>query len=348
VLLIGHLDTVFEGEGQRFVRQDSIGRGAGTSDMKGGDVAIVWALKALQSIGALNGTNVIVAFTGDEESAGDPLSVARADLINAAKRSDVALAFEGGSTGSATIARRGASSWQLRVTGRQSHSSGIFADGVGYGAVFEAARILDGFRQALAGQKYLTFNPAVMAGGTDVQYDTLHSSGQTAGKLNIVPRSVVVQGDLRFLSEEQKDRARATMREIVDKHLPGTSATITFADEYPAMSPTVENEQLLARLDTVSRALGYGPVTAGDPGRRGAGDVSFVAPFLPGLDGLGVSGSGSHTPDESVLLPSIRASAERAALLIYRLTREPRPKEPRGSRTSVTSGLPADSARRGQ
>jgi glutamate carboxypeptidase len=322
LLLIGHLDTVFEGEGQQFVREDSMARGAGTSDMKGGDVVILYALKALHAAAALKDANIIVVMTGDEESAGDPLALARRDLIDAAKRSDVALAFEGGSRGSAAVGRRGASSWLLTVRGNQAHSSAIFNESVGYGAIFEAARIIDGFRQALAGEQNLTFGAGIIIGGTTVTFDTAHVSGTAAGKLNIVPRLVTVPGDLRFLSEEQKENARARMREIVAKNLQGTTAEIVFSDEYPAMAPTPGNYRLLAAYDSVSQALGYGKVAAGDPGRRGAGDISFVAPIIDGLDGLGTSGEGSHTPSERVDLRSLPMQTERAAILVYRLSRE--------------------------
>ncbi|HEX6967129.1 MAG TPA: M20/M25/M40 family metallo-hydrolase [Gemmatimonadaceae bacterium] len=323
VLLIGHLDTVLEGDELRWSRRDSIAAGAGSSDMKGGDVVILYALKALDSIGALDGTRIIVAMTGDEESAGDPLSVSRGDLIAAGKRSDVALAFEGGVRDNATVARRGASGWILTVTGHQAHSAGIFNPHVGYGAVFEAARILDGFRRALAGQQYLTFNPAIILGGADVSYDTTKVSGSASTKLNIIAPKVIVHGDLRFISDEQLTQARATMREIAEHdHLPGTSAEISFQDEYPAMSPTKANYALLATFDSVSQALGYGPVHALDASKRGAGDVSFVAPYVTGLDGLGVSGDGAHTPKETVDLNSFPMATERAAVLIYRLTHE--------------------------
>lgn len=321
ILLIGHLDTVVEGDSLHFQQQDSVARGAGSSDMKGGDVAILYALKALNSIGALDGTSIIVAMTGDEESAGDPLSTSRGDLIDAAKRSDLALAFEGGSVDNATVARRGASTWMLTVSAKQAHSAGIFTPGAGYGAVFEAARIINAFREELSGEKNLTFNPAIILGGTEVTYDTVHTKGTAASKLNIIARAVTVNGDLRFLSEQQKEATRAKMRTIVGHNLAGTSAEITFADEYPAMAPTRGNYALLAAFDSVSRATGYGPVEALDPGRRGAGDISFVAPIVDGLDGLGVSGSGSHSPAERVNLPSVQMATERAAVLLYRLTR---------------------------
>jgi glutamate carboxypeptidase len=317
LLLIGHLDTVFEGEGQRFVRDDTIARGAGTSDMKGGDVAMIAALRALQATGALEGSQIIVVMTGDEESTGRPLDVARRDLIDAAKRSDVALAFEGGRAARASIARRGSSSWTLTVSARQAHSAGVFSGG-GFGAIYEAARILDTFRRELSGDPTLTFNPGTIAGGTEVLRDS--SGAMTAnGKTNIISPAAVVTGDLRFLREAQKDSARAKMRAIVAQHLAGSDAEIIFHDSYPAMPPTSAGQRLLAQFDAVSQALGYGAVEGDPPESRGAGDVSFVAPYMTGMDGLGVSGRGAHSPEEMVYLNSLTMAAERAAVLVRRL-----------------------------
>jgi glutamate carboxypeptidase len=324
LLLIGHLDTVVEGADQGWSRQDSVGRGAGVGDMKGGDVILLYALKAMRKAGALKDANVTVVMTGDEESAGDPLSVSRRDLIEAAKRSDVALAFEGGNERFATVARRGASTWLLTVRGRQAHSAGIFGQGAGYGAVFEAARILDAFRKELGGEQYLTFNPALVLGGTNVTLDTMHVSGTAGTKTNIVAPNVTVVGDLRFLTEEQKAKARERMKAIATtNNLPGTSAEFTYQDEYPAQAPSEGNMRLLAAYDGASRALGYGAVEALDPGRRGAGDASFVAPFVDAMDGLGALGSGAHSPRETVSIPWLFRQTERAAVTMYRLSREP-------------------------
>src|SRR5437868_10197602 len=245
LVLIGHLDTVFEGEGERFVRLDTLAAGAGSSDMKGGDVVVLYALKALNSVGARNGTRIIVAFTGDEEDAGPLHLVSRKPLIDAAKRSDIALAFEE-DAGKGTVARRGMSGWQLVVSGRQAHSSGIFAPGSSYGAIYEAARILNAFRERLSGEQYLTFNPAVILGGTDVTYDSTKISGTAAGKDNIIAPRVYARGDLRFISQDQLLKAREAMRLIVADHLPGTTASISFEDGSPAMPPTKGNLALLA------------------------------------------------------------------------------------------------------
>jgi glutamate carboxypeptidase len=320
LVLLGHLDTVFEGDGERFVRLDTLAAGAGSSDMKGGDAVILYALKALQSVGALKGTRIVVALMGDEEDAGPLDKVSRQPLIDLAKRSDAALGFEE-DAGKGTVARRGFSGWQLTVNARQAHSSGIFQPGSSYGAIYEAARILNNFRERLSSEQYLTFNPAIIVGGTDVTYDSTKISGTTAGKDNIIAPKAYARGDLRFISDDQLQKARETMRAIVAEHLPGTTATITFEDGNPAMPPTKGNLALLAVEDSVSRALGQGPVEALDPGRRGGGDISYISQYLDALDGLGVIGMRSHTPDERVDLRSIVPATERAAILIYRLTR---------------------------
>lgn len=317
ILLIGHLDTVLPGGTWR--REGNRAYGAGTGDMKSGDIVMIEALRALASIHALDDTQLIVAFTGDEENTGKPIATSRRDLIAAAQRSDYALAFENAVRDTATVARRGSSNWKLEVSGIQGHSSAIFSAAFGDGAIFEAARILTEFHDKLRTEPDLTFNPSVIVGGT--QAELANEQGSAAGKGNVISAHAYVSGDLRFSSPEQLERARATMREIVARHLRRTEATITFEDSYPAMVATPENVALMGRLDEVSRALGFGPVVACDPKERGAGDVSFVAPYLPSLDGIGARGGGAHTPGEFGDLKSLPDLAKRTAVLIYRLTR---------------------------
>lgn len=322
LLLIGHLDTVFEEdhEFQKFKKNDSIAYGPAANDMKGGNAVIIYALKALHAAGELKNKNIIVAFTGDEEKPGSPLSISRHDLVEAGKKSDIALGFETASGMShATVARRGSSGWELEVKGKQAHSSGIFSENVGAGAIFEAARILNSFYTDVKGEELLTFNPGVILGGTQVDYDPGQAKGTAYGKTNVVASELVVHGGLRFISEEQKENTRNKMREIVKNNHPGTSASITFSDSYPAMKPTDGNMALLKVLDRVSTDLGYGEVQAYDPGRRGAADISFIAEYVNGLDGLGVTGGGAHSPSETINLRTITPLTERAALLIHRL-----------------------------
>lgn len=323
ILLIGHIDTVFEKdhEFQTFSREGETGTGPAVNDMKGGNAVIIYALKALHAAGELQNKNIIVAFTGDEEKPGQPISISRYDLVEAAKKADIALGFETASgMDYATVARRGSSGWHLKVKGKQAHSSGIFSENTGAGAIFETARILNSFYTEVKGEKLLTFNPGIILGGTEISFDPEQSMGTAFGKTNVVAGEVVVYGGLRFISEEQKENARNKMREIVKNNLPQTSATIEFTDSYPAMKPTEGNMKLLKVLDKVSRELGYGEVKAYDPGKRGAADISFIAQYVDGLDGLGVMGSGAHSPSETINLSSFIPLTERAALLIHRLS----------------------------
>ena len=319
VLLIGHVDTVLQAEG--FRREGAKAFGSGVSDMKGGNLVILAALRALHAADALDGATIAVMLTGDEEDPGAPTSVTRQPLVDAAARSDVALAFEGATPDLGVIGRRGVGTWHLKVTGRQAHSSGIFRDDAGYGAIFEAARILDRFRVELP-EPNLTYNPSIIVGGTQVTYDEAAKGGTAQGKTNVIPRAVEVLGDLRYITRAQFESAAGKMRRIVANHLPQTSAEFTVQFEYPAMAPTDANRGLLQTLDTVSRDLGATAVRAQDPAERGAGDISFICEGnIACLDGLGAVGDNEHAPGEVIDLDALPLQIKRAALLVYRLTR---------------------------
>ncbi|MFN2258553.1 MAG: M20/M25/M40 family metallo-hydrolase [Parasphingopyxis sp.] len=329
MLLIAHTDTVFEEDSpfQSFARDGDSATGPGVVDDKGGIVVILAALRAMEAAGTLEDANIVVALTGDEEDAGDPLEIARADLREAADRADVALDFEGLSIEEGrdmgVIARRSSNSWTLRTSGTIAHSSGIFSDRVGDGAIYEMARILAAFREELP-EPNLTFNVGLVAGGTTAELSEDQLSATATGKTNVVPPVAVARGDFRTLSQDQTDRVVAGMERIVAGNLPGTDAEIAFELRYPPMAPTEGNRALLARLNAVNRDLGLAEQPVLDPLKRGAGDINFVADRIDGIAGLGPAGEGSHTPGETIDLPSIRRQAKRAAILMTRLAAEPR------------------------
>ncbi|MBP6702772.1 MAG: M20/M25/M40 family metallo-hydrolase [Vicinamibacteria bacterium] len=328
ILLIGHLDTVFEPDSpfQKFERlSPTAAKGPGTTDMKGGNVVMIHALRALHSTGALKSMNIVVVLTGDEEAAGRPLSASRAALVKAAQGADVAIGFEDGDGDpkTAVIGRRGTTNWELRVKGKPAHSSQIFNAENGYGAVFEAARILNAFRERLAGQAHLTFNPGVIVGGTTVDYDEKASRGTGFGKSNVIAEHTVVTGDLRALTPEQFAAAKKSMQEIVAASLARTSATLTFDDGYPPLAPTAGNERLLALYNRASLDVGAGPVVAVDPDKAGAADVSFVSGQVGMiLDGVGLMGTGGHTVHETADLTTLPVMVKRMAVLLSRLQRD--------------------------
>ncbi|MEQ8416132.1 MAG: M20/M25/M40 family metallo-hydrolase [Imperialibacter sp.] len=327
ILLIGHLDTVFELESpfQKYkVLNDTTASGPGIADMKGGDIIILQALSALNNAGLLKDMSITVIMTGDEELSGDPLSLSKQELVEAAKWADIALGFENGdgNPGTANVARRSSSGWTLKVTGNAAHSSQVFKPEVGAGAIYETARILTEFYDALSKEEYLTFNPGMILGGTNVAYDESIDGGRATGKSNVVAKDAVVTGDIRTISPEQLQRTQKTMTEIVAKHLPKTNATISFDEGYPPFAPTEGNYELLKQLSKVSTDLGFMAVEPVNASNAGAADISFTSDYIEmGLDGLGMGGKNDHTVNETGDLKVLPMQTKRAAVLLYRLTR---------------------------
>ena len=328
-LLIAHTDTVFEVDSdfQTFERNGERATGPGVYDDKGGIIVILSALRAMEAAGTLDSANITVAITGDEEDFGEPASISRRDLIAAGQWADVALGFESLSIEDGrdmgVIARRSSNAWTLVTRGNEGHSSGIFSERMGDGAIFEMARIIAAFRTELP-EPSLTFNVGLITGGTTAALSENQLAAEATGKTNIVPPIAMARGDFRTLTQEQTDRVRARMEEIVANHSPGTSATISFDEGYPPMAPTDGNRALLEKLNTVNADLGLDEQPVLDPLRRGAADISFVAPYADSLAGMGPSGERAHAPGETIHLDSIRRQATRTAILISRLAAEPR------------------------
>ena len=138
----------------------------------------------------------------------------------------------------------------------------------------------------------------------------------------MIAESTLVEGDLRAVSLEQRERAKQTMARLVADHLPRTGAEIEFDDGYPPLSPSEGNRRLLAAYDQASRDLGMGPVEAVDPSRAGAADVSFTEGRVESaLDGIGLMGDGGHTVRETADLRTLPSQAKRAAVLLWRLSK---------------------------
>jgi glutamate carboxypeptidase len=330
MLLIGHMDTVFEKDSPfqsytvSVTGNGHIATGPGTNDMKGGLVIMLYALKAMQAAGVLKQTEITIVLSGDEEAHGEPASISRRDMIAAAKHSDVALEFEGtprmNGVFYGSVSRRSSITWHLKATGETGHSSAIFSDTKGYGAIYEVTRILDAFRTQLP-ENYLTYNVGLVLGGTTVAVDPEGISGSATGKDNVISPTAYASGDIRTISNEQTDRVEAKMKAIVAEHLPKTNASIEFGEGYPAMAPTEDSRALLRILNGANKSLGFAEMPELDPMKRGAGDISFVAEYLPGLAGIGATGEGAHAPGETVDLSTQPINTERDALLMYRLSK---------------------------
>ncbi len=325
ILLIGHLDTVFEKDSpfqEMEMINDTTMKAPGIADMKGGNVIMIQALRALKENNHLDDMNIWVVMTGDEEYSGSPLELSKKALIDAAKWADISIGFENGdgNPGTANISRRGSIKWELKTEGNPAHSSQIFREDVGAGAIFEASRILNSFYEELRSEEFLTFNPGMIIGGTTLEHDSENKSGTAFGKDNVVSKEVIVSGDLRGLSPEQVERVKKKMQEITANHRPQTKATLTFYPGYPPMAPTDGNRKLLSIYSEVSEDLGQGKVVAVNPLKAGAADVSFTADYVEmAIDAVGMSGADDHTVNETGFIPRFKTQTQRAAILLYRL-----------------------------
>ena len=326
MLLIGHLDTVFEKDSpfQTWKRTGDTAEGPGVNDMKGGLVIMVGALRAMQAAGTLKDADINIVLSGDEERTGSPVEVARKDMIDAAGRSDLALEFEGlavqDGKDMGSIARRSSNTWTIRVTAKPGHSSGIFTDAAGYGAIYDLARILDQFRAQLR-EPNATYSVGLILGGSSAEINAAETGGTATGKPNVIAATAVARGDLRTLSNEQTERMTAKMKAIVAQNLKGATATFELTEGYPAMAPTEGSRKLLGKLNEVNKDLGLAPMAELDPLKRGAGDIAFVADKLDGLIGLGAAGEGSHAPGETLEIKSLDRQTKRAAILMSRFAR---------------------------
>ncbi len=322
LLLIGHLDTVFPKDSpfQKFERHGHTAVGPGIIDDKGGVVVLIYALKALHTLHALDNASITVVLTGDEENSGKPASISRKHLIDLAKKSDVVLDFEPTISDHASTGRRGIAHWSIVSHGQEGHSSLIFSKDVGDGAIFEVARILNEMRITMKGEQGLTFNPGSIVGGVQVSYDKIDGTGSIFGRTNLIAKTAIASGDLRYLSVSQKDKAKEEMDAIVKKHLLGTRSTLQFEEVIPPMQSTRNSLDLFEKYNQISQKLGYGEISLLPADLRGGGDISYVAPYVStALVGIGANGKGEHSPRETLDVESLFMQSQRVALLMLEL-----------------------------
>ena len=328
VLLLGHMDTVFE-KGSSvplWERRGDRVRGQGVNDMKGGDVIMIQALRALKAR----------ARWTERTSRSCSPATRSAPVRRCRRRAPRWWRWAGAPT---TRCRSRAATSTAAWTGqhRAPFLGRLGAAGQGQGGAFDGRVLVAiGFwrhlrvrahpqRISRAGDRARPdLQPGPGFGGTNISYADDTATASAFGKSNVIARDAEVLGDLRYLSPEQGERARQKMQAIVSSgNLPGTSASISFSEGYPPMPPTEAGRKLAEIYSQASVDAGLGRIGIVDPSQRGAGDVQFVAPYTVGIDGLGAQGRGAHTDDEELEIASIERGAVRAALLIYRLTQPP-------------------------
>jgi glutamate carboxypeptidase len=297
ILLMGHIDTVelpAAGYDHKMRVDGDLIRGLGVQDMKGGDVILIWALRALENTGGLKTGSVRVFFNTDEEP-GSPHS--RKLLPSVLEGVDYALLFEGGGDdGSMTGSRKGCGVFRVTVHGRASHAGA--EPEKGRSAIHELAEKILAI-EALKGNG-TTLNVGIVKGGTAAY---------------VVPEFAEAVIDVRVSSPEEQGRIEHELARIAGEScVPDTRTEISGSFHRPPMASTPGGKALQELTAKWAMKIGF-PVKFVTSG--GVGDINnIVAAGVPGLDGFGTDGSGAHGVNEHICADSLVRKTKLAALVI--------------------------------
>ena len=308
LLLMGHMDTVFPPDSpfQDFSLEDGLIRGPGVFDMKGGLVVMLYALKALEQFGLLEGKSVSVLLNSDEEVGS--LS-SRQYLEQQARQHDYGLVFEGSVGNNQIRQRKGLGQARFVVHGRASHAGAAHQDG--RSAIRELAYKIIEIENMTDYETGLTVNVGLVSGGE---------------ARNMVAPCAEAYVDLRYPLPRQGENARQQFEQIaaslysVPADSDDVSTEIWVNLHRPPKIPTTASDRLLYRTVAIGALLGE-RIGIADSG--GGTDGSLTqAVGLPTLDSLGLIGSGGHSQREQAELRSFVQTTKRAAILIHRLLNE--------------------------
>lgn len=302
VLLLGHIDTVFDASTTflSFTREGPWARGPGVGDMKGGIVVAQAALEALAHIGRLNDFDWVVVHNADEEVQ----SPTSRDLIEAAAADrDLCLDFEvGRESGAIVRSRAGVGRYFITVNGRAAHAGMHHREGAN--AIVALADIVQRVSALTDYRGQTTVNVGVFRGGS---------------KRNVVAEQARCEVDVRIRDEAEGERIDAAIRAICAKtSVPGTKAEVVGGIGRPPWRRFAGSDRLVQHFIDVAADLGVN-LHAEDTG--GGSDASLVAALgVPTVDGLGPVGAGVHTEQERIQLYTLveRAKLVAAALLLYK------------------------------
>lgn len=306
LLLMGHLDTVFPPDSpfQSFRREGDTMYGPGVSDMKGGLVIMLYALKALAAAGELDDTAISILLNSDEEMGS--LS-SRQYLEEQAGLHDFGLVYESSGDNTMVRQRKGLGQARFVVHGRASHAGGAHEQG--RSAIKELAYKIVEIEKLTDYESGVTVNVGVISGGE--------------ARNTIAPCAEALV-DLRYPEPQQGVDAVAEFEAIFDNVYSyavntGELSTESWTNLHrPPKIPTPESDALLEKTIAVGRLLGQ-ELGLTDSGGGTDGSLTQAA-GLPTLDSLGSSGTGAHSDREQARVSSLVERAQLSAVLIRRLT----------------------------
>jgi len=299
LLLIGHMDTVFEpgtAALRPFHTDGERATGPGVSDMKGGLLAGVHALAALHGMGRRPSVTFVA---NPDEEIGSPFSTQHIRRLVA--EHDAAMVLEcARANGDIVSARKGIADFEVTITGRAAHA-GVEPE-KGRSAIVEAARQVLALHALNGRWPSVTVNAGVIDGGT---------------RPNVVAGSCRMELDLRAASTAEFEVAAAEVEGIVTHPaLDGITATLRRAAFHPPMERTPGNGRMAELAIAIAGELGF---ELHDTLTGGASDANTTtAAGLPTLDGLGPIGGDDHSADEWLDLSSVVPRTMLLAALIER------------------------------
>ena len=287
VLLVGHMDTVFpEDTTFNWYKEDNKNSyGPGVNDMKGGLVAGIYAMKALEFAGLLEKIPITFFFNSDEEIG----SKSSGELIeNEAKNSAFAFVLEsGGLVGELVTGRKGRTSAKLDIKGKAGHAA--FADKDKASAIVELAHKIIAFESLNDLKRGTTVNVGKIKGGIGS---------------NTVPENVTALIEFRFSSMEDKRYLEGKIKTIAKKQLtPHTSCKVNILTSRPPMNQSAANRKLYDSVKEVAKTL---KLPLKEEFRSGASDANLIAQQnIPVIDGLGPMGGKDHSENEYMIKESL-------------------------------------------
>ena len=307
ILLIGHMDTVFEPGtvAQRPFRvDDGIAYGPGVSDMKGGLLAGLYAIAAVRNeLGSLPFGRLTFLANPDEEI-GSPSSTPH--IREVAVQADACLVLEcARANGDIVSSRKGIADLRIAIHGRAAHA-GVEPE-KGRSAVLAGAHLVTAIHALNGLRPGVTANVGVFTAGT---------------RPNIVPDEAHLEVDLRAIRRADLEAAVDAARALADQPaVPDVSMTIETMARWWPMEKLAVSERLVEHAGALARRLGF---EARDAATGGASDANTTSGMgVPTLDGLGPIGGRDHSPDEYLEVDSIVPRTALVAALLVAIARDP-------------------------
>jgi glutamate carboxypeptidase len=307
ILLIGHMDTVFDpgtAAARPFAIADGIARGPGVTDMKSGLLAGLYALKALMGeLGGLPFERLVFIANPDEEI-GSPSSTPH--ISELARTMDATLVLEcARANGDIVSSRKGILDLRITVTGRAAHA-GVEPE-KGRSAILEAARIVSDLHALNGRWPGVTVNVGVISGGT---------------RPNVVGEHCSLEVDVRGVTRAELEAAEAEIRRVAAiTVVPDTIVEFEPMARWWPMERLPRSIRLADHAKAVAEGLGF---TINDSATGGASDANTTSGMgIPSLDGLGPVGGNDHSPTEYTEVDSIVPRTALLAGLLLTIGRDP-------------------------